>query len=363
MTFDKDKKRPDITILINGKEHDMGDWVNSETAATQSEKTLNWRESFHEEQDAYKERERENEDFAAGHEFNRHYQLNKKKRKSLTKRKKVHNGYAKKKKNMTNSPTISLNSWIPIFAAVIVGLGLGFSLLMYFSGQQESSKKALEAQTVNGTPNSNEAQAASKTYDLNQELYVIQAGVFSDSAQANKKIKQLNKKKVAAALFENNGQYSVMIQMSTNQKQNDQLAKLYKKKHISTYTKSFTIKNNNSTLLKNNAVASFMYKGKDLVQQLMSVIQTMRLSGGKTDVSQKVKKMTVSKVKWELPSTQLKTMSSQNQRDIKSFYNDLTNAIIQVNALKDDWNDQRGYQCEQNIIQALSKYERILHAS
>ncbi|MFD2618164.1 SPOR domain-containing protein [Terrilactibacillus laevilacticus] len=362
MTFDKDKKRSDITILINGKEHDMVDWVNSETAATQSEKTLNWRESFKEDQDAYKGKEKE--PFATSHEFNQHYQLNKKKRKSLTKRKKVYNGYAHKKKNIMNSPSISIHSWIPIFAAVIVGLGLGFSLLLYFSSQQDASKKALEAQTVNGTPNSNEAQAASKTYDLNQELYVIQAGVFSDSAQANKKIKQLNRKKVSAAPFENNRQYSVMIQMSTNQKQNDQLAKLYKKKHISIYTKSFTIKNNNSTLLKSNSVASFMYSGKGLVQQLMSVIQTMRLSGGKTDVSQKVKKITVSKVKWELPSSaKLKTMSSQNQQDIKSFYNNLTNAIIQVNALKDDWNDQRGYQCEQNIIQALSKYERILNES
>ncbi|WKB36835.1 hypothetical protein QS257_08080 [Terrilactibacillus sp. S3-3] len=149
----------------------------------------------------------------------------------------------------------------------MVGLGLGFTMLLVFSDQGKTAVKPSAAVSESQKKTEQGEKASTlNVKDLPLKINVIQGGVFTKTEQVDKVTRELRKKEVPAIAVKNGGETAIYIGLMTNETKNNILANYYKKRKIGFYEKNWRLSAAEHPLVlkKNQQLADFIGKGQDI---------------------------------------------------------------------------------------------------
>lgn len=352
------QEKSDVSITFNGKEHTLEEWTKAEIAAADKDKTLNWQSAF---QGHTEKSETNKKTSAPGKKFaSYYYQVKKKRRRGLKQKRTAF--FPKHPPSAKEIRVFFKHVWLPVMAALVVGLGLGFTMLLIFSDQGKTSVKS-SAAAEQTTKKTGQGQAVSplKAEDLPFEVSVIQGGVFSKTEQVNKAIGGLRKKGVPAIAVKTGGQTAVYIGLMTNDSAGSRLTNYYKKRKVGYYEKKWQLSvAEHPLVLKNRQLADFIGKGRDILKALLGI------SGQVTPESSLIKAQTAEKLdklksgwQWE-PAADNKQLSGTDKEKLAAFYNDAGNAVSAAEALRKKTSARSFYIFQQSLLQATAEYGQII---
>ncbi|MFC7393188.1 SPOR domain-containing protein [Scopulibacillus cellulosilyticus] len=344
----KKKTDPDIIVKFNGKEHSLEEITKAETAAADSDKSLNWRQVFPNEEKETLKSDKIEEQSAVTHE-------------SLVSK-------LKKKKSKTKSendhiPIFLLikHIWIPLLAAIIVGMGLGFTLLLAFSGHGKNHAVSTVSNTETASqPGQSLKQNASAlpAKDLSLHLYVIQAGVFSNKSQADALVNGFHEQGVPGVV-EKDGNNYVFIGAQTNQSDVNRMKNYFKDQSISVYTKDWTAKSKQKTVKRN--AYNFMKLGNDLLVSMIPVSGQMILNEGGSINNKDMNKIKAMESELKKAENEAEGVFTKKDQDkLHSFSNQISKSVQYLDKHKDKLDKKTGSYLQQHLLNAMLLYKELL---
>lgn len=322
------KDQEDVIVAFNGKNHKLKDWTREEKAATDDDPSLNWKKVFEE----HTPRPNLGESAPTG----------------FVPYKKV----KKKRKNIAGNSIVPLikQFWIPFLSAIIVGLGIGFTVLIMFSHHKDVKKEALPADAPVSQQKPSDVVAKSLSGgDFAVSLQVVQGGSYGTQKAANERLDELKKLQVPAAVFREDDQYKVLIGVAASESVRREMTDAFTNvKDL--YGKSWAYQP--KTIKTSNQVADFLKIGKQLFDALVP------LSAAKT-LDQKVDKKALSDIgknlnKW--PGIDTLNVKGSLKSDLTSFRGAVEAALSHLENTDDPDNAQ------QSLLDAISTYQKILIA-
>jgi hypothetical protein len=321
------REHEDVIVAFNGKDHKLKEWTRKEKAATDDDPSLNWRKVFEE----HTPKTNMGEPAPTG--FVPYKKVKKKRRKTST------------------APIILLfkQFWIPFLSAVIVGLGIGFTVLIMFSHHKTEDKQAVPttAQPAKQTPSDEVAKSmGGDGFAIN--LQVIQGGSFDTLKAAKDRLTELKDQSVPAAIFTEDNNYKVMIGVA---KSEDARRKMQEKLgDIELYGKSWSF--HPQTIKTSKNVGDFLKTGKDFVESMVPL--SVSKESDKT-----LDKKVLSKI-----SDEMGNWSGIDDLNVKgSLKSDLTSFRGAVEAaLSHLENGDDPDDGQQSLLDAISIYQKILLA-
>ncbi|WEG14049.1 hypothetical protein PU629_06680 [Pullulanibacillus sp. KACC 23026] len=222
------KKNPNnrITVTFNGKETTLHKWAKEAVAATDQDRMKDWRlvglESQEEPQSSLDRQEMTEEPVVEEEELNsfNYYEIN-----NAVAKPYLSPSYSKKKKKPVKKTVKSdfvlffKKFWIPLISAIIVGLGLGFTVLVFFTHQQ-TTPAAQSSSTPDETAGSEAATTSTpvsdgktetvdgKDYALN--LYIDQLNMYSTKANAQNAQKTFSSQGIHSVIVQEQGKYALI---------------------------------------------------------------------------------------------------------------------------------------------------------
>ncbi len=158
--------------------------------------------------------------------------------------------------------------WLPILAAVIVGLAIGFTLMILIS-KDNTVKKPLTASTTQTTGTTVKTlESRALPADLQIKFYGVQANVFSNQVGAADFQKQLLQKGIASLILPEKN-YPVIIGLASNESTGKTLAAAFKSQGIAVYVKSFSLPVSNKSKF-NDAEIKVLQNSKSLISQVIN---------------------------------------------------------------------------------------------
>ncbi|MCO7127944.1 SPOR domain-containing protein [Sporolactobacillus shoreicorticis] len=253
---EKNKKTPQVTIIFNGKKHTMEEWTRRETAADK-EKSLDWNAAFSEDHvpaDHHAQPLVDEEAFV------------KQKRLILKRKKKWH---PSSRKSAGPLPTIRF-IWLPAAAALVVGLVIGLTMLMIFNEQNPKSKDTWTSGNNQAQSSTDSSSAVSKN-DLNLSVYVVQAGLFSSTAKAERIASELRSHGPAAVMPVTGGT-AILVGVAQTDAGATRLLDHFKDQGLTVFKKKVPIEASQAILKKQSqAEAALHYK--KLILELLSLME------------------------------------------------------------------------------------------
>ncbi|MFX3615932.1 MAG: SPOR domain-containing protein [Sporolactobacillus sp.] len=215
-------KHAQVSVTFNGEKHTLEEWTRKETAADK-EKSLDWSGAFPDTNLQGKKDEHPYQP-ADNREPRNYWPI-----------------HPPKKQNR-RLPGFSGHQifqtlriyWLPATAAIIIGLAIGLTMLILFSGQKQQTsstwaggRAAAPAQT---------AFAPVSRKDLQLTAYFLQAGVYSSKAKAEEAASMLRGRGLAV-LTGGQGQTALFVSAVGADSGAQKLSEYYKKQGISVYKK------------------------------------------------------------------------------------------------------------------------------
>ncbi|MBM7644723.1 hypothetical protein JOD45_000930 [Scopulibacillus daqui] len=340
----KAKKEPDIIVKFNGKERTLEELTKAETASADSDKSLNWRKAFANEEKQKLKSIKTHEQSAVAHE-------------SLPSKLK------KKRKAKENNERIPLlilikHIWVPLLAAIIVGMGLGFTLLLAFSGhgKNHAVSSVSKQETAGQSLKQNGSTLPAK--NLNLHLYVIQAGVYSDKRQADTFVKAFQKQGVPAVV-EKSGNNYIFIGVQTSQTAVDHMKDYFKEQGISVYTKEWTAESKQKAINQN--MYNFMKLGNDLMLSMIPVSGQMILNEGGSIKDKDM--MKIKEIEGEFQKAENAAGASvprNNQSQVHTFSQEISKSVQYLEKHKDKLDKKTGSYIQQHLLTAMLAYKELL---
>lgn len=184
--------------------------------------------------------------------------------------------HVKRKKRPRGTPRVSGNPLfrkllLPLVAAIMIGTGLGVTVLMFFTKDQvaigDQLKPADAGVDQGGT--STGAAVANVAFDPLQ-VRIVQGGVFSEKSAAEQAADQFKNDGKSAAVLEQEGKFFLLIGGAVSEPGIQFIANLHKEAGTSIYVKSLTIQGHE----KRTAGAAIMKDAVAFYEQLLSQTST-----------------------------------------------------------------------------------------
>lgn len=356
-----EKPDSDTKITFNGEERKPEKSNRPGVAAADNDRMLNWRDNFpnkeeHSDSDT-SGNIKEDQQQAASHDIS-HYHKVKKKRKSFG---------TGNKTGSSLSPIIVIlkNIWIPLLSAAIVGLGLGFTVLLFFPGDGKTSdtastfsrEQAASAGKDEKSISSSQAEAI-PVGKLAMTVNVVQVGAYSTKAQANEKIASLKDKGIPAISYESDNIY-VFLGAAMGEGQVDPLKTYYDEAAIDIYIKKWPITAKNP-LLKNSSLNSFLLEGKNLLNKLFVLSNGVMISSDPPE-DKELKVLNKMKVGWTMAGDEaMKPLSKKEKASLEDFYDKLSGATLELNGLEPKTAKSDISKVQQKLLEAMVLYKTFL---
>jgi len=317
----------DVIVTFNGKNHKLKDWVKKEKAAVDDDSTLNWNKVFEEHTPKPVIGETAPTGFVP-------YKKVKKKRRT---------------KSAKTTGIFVKQLWIPLMSAIIVGLGIGFTVLLVFSNHkaEKPPSVAASAQPVQATPaDSSLISLAGNQFAVN--LQVLQESSFDTLSAANDHIKQLKDKNIPAVVFNEGGDYKVFIGLAKDEGTRRELTGIFGDRQLYGKALSFTP----NTIKTSKQIGDFLNSGKALMTDMIPLSSAKALDKNlsKDALSAIDKKLN----QWA--SIDQLNVKGTLKKDLTSFRGAIESAYSHLENADDPDNAQ------QSLLDALGTYQKILLA-
>ncbi len=241
--------------------------------------------------------------------------------------------------------------WVPFLSAVIVGLGLGFTVLLVLSNHNTvaSSEKAVTTSTAVATTSQTtnpkkESAVSGKSYILN--LQVVQTGVYSSKTNAMTDKTNQSKEGVHTAVLKDGDKFALFSGLALNKGDLASLNQTLPSK-LKPYDKAFVI---NPQKIKGTKRDLQDIKTANLVIQNLIPLSLTAIQNGKVDQSV-LKQVEKALNQMEDPS------AGTNQKDLVKLKGTLVAAYSALNQSTPD-----GQSAQNALLDALESYQTIIMA-
>lgn len=319
------KNQEDVIVTFNGKNHRLKDWMKIEKAAVDDDASLNWRKVFEEHTPKPDNSESAPTGFVP---------------------------YKKVKKKRLHKPNYGFGQlfkmfWIPFLSAVVVGLGIGFTVLLMFSDHKTNHAKAPEAPEAVATS----AELKVNTLDgtpFSMTVQVLQENSYKTEAGAKEDLSQLKENEKPGAVLKENGNYKVIVGLAKDEATRKQLANTFG--GMALYGKAFSF--SPKAVRTSQQVGEFLIDGKNLMMAMVP-LSTEKALGKKIDGT----KLSVlnEKLNHWAAIDQLNVTGSL-KKDLTFFRGAVESAYSHLEG-KDDPDS-----AQQSLLDALASYQKIVTA-
>lgn len=318
------EEEEEVIVTFNGKEHTLTEWTKKEVAAADDDATLNWRDVF----ESHKTELKTNIDEPAP------------------------TGVTLKKK--TKRPLGFLpffkHFWVPFLSAVIVGLGIGFTVLLLFSsnGKKEvANAPAAASVTEHPKEATSSGDGAADVSTLSLSVQAVQAGVLSTKAAADGFVDDLKSQGVPAVSVQDGDHFNIFIALAATEESRDQIKNMYKEKVEKPYGKEWKLMKEVKTT---KATAQFLDKGRALFSGMIP-LSAAAASGSAPD---KKALDNIGQLLNNWSSQKVTTNDSTVDKQLISFKGMLEAAFANIK------NNGDGHSGQQSLLDALGLYQEIL---
>lgn len=245
MADNKEKHAP-ISIRFNGEKHTLEEWTQKETAADK-EHMLDWSEAFPKMQAGSADAP---EKEAANKNVKKHLRFFP-----------VQQELPPVKKFFRTLHVF----WLPATAAIVIGLAIGLTMLILFSGQKQQTSSTWERN--NATTVSGQVASINKN-DLQITAYFLQAGVYSTKAKAEAAAAILRSKGLAV-LSGGSNETVLFIGAASGSSGAQRLAAYYKNQNVPVYQKQLRFQPaSDPEVLHNNQNAQFARITRAIIMEM-----------------------------------------------------------------------------------------------
>lgn len=328
-------KQEDVIVTFNGKKHTLSELARMETAAADEDASVYWKGQ--DEQEAiYKET-------------------------AVTKnkvfRKKPKKLFKSYRKPRFSFPSISKSLWIPLLSAIVVGLGLGFTVLVFFSHHNIKSNQTAEA-----VLSSNQKQTAQKeggssstkftSGDLSLNMEVIQTAAVSSKSKASTVEKQMNGLGIPTVTMPATGKdlIYVFIGLAQTKSQATQMADVYQAQGAAVYVKPWNIKDQ-AIHLSNKSLYQALKAEHDVLTNLISASSDLMVQNSVSPAIQKA------------IDTNTKVMAKlvgKTPKNIQALSNDINRVSNLVSAAIKQPTQGNERLVQQKLLNAIHSYQQLL---
>lgn len=345
-------REEDIFVIINGEKKKINS-AKEEVAAADSDRTIDWSHRFRDSEQSSVETS------GAGQNYHQSFHLSSphkgKKRHKLTK-KKLNKNRPSNNGVWKHHHVLFKKFWIPLISAIIIGLGFGFTILVFFSGQAledgPSVSNAASVTDPGSTSNKsspNEAGSSSAKLTVQQltlDSYLLQAGAFDSASQADRLINQLSEKTIPAVKYKSGGYHRVFIGIASEQSGIDALSPFYSNQlKEAPYTKEISVTADNAEIT-NKGLFNFLTQGKDYL------IKLSQLSASSSSIPSELKKQIAN---WGGSFANIQ--AKQAKSALKDFQKRLTAAASYNYKNKDDIKT-----AQEHLLNAWTAYAEVLQS-
>ncbi|WP_085523221.1 SPOR domain-containing protein [Tuberibacillus sp. Marseille-P3662] len=202
-----------ISVEFNGHKTKL-DKPKEETSAADSDRTLNWQPAFGQTET---EEGPEQQSSTIDTDKTIHFKPHRKKMKKKKRGRSIIN-----KKSPHDHGVIFKKFWIPLLSAIVVGLGTGFSVLLFVNSSPENKNLSSPAEggtstRSNQTHQSDQTSGSFPTDQLTLKINAAQAGAFKSSDRATERVKEVKNKDMSAVIIKVSDYYRVIVGISGSQ--------------------------------------------------------------------------------------------------------------------------------------------------
>ncbi|RYM06852.1 hypothetical protein EWH99_01255 [Sporolactobacillus sp. THM7-7] len=336
----KKPKKPDVFVTFNGRKHTLEEWTRKETAAEKEE--LDWKASFPSLEKPSGEKQPSVE---KSNRFNLPFPRIGRRRKKR----------GRSKPSLLHESALAAKLfWLPAAAAIVVGLVIGLSLLMVFTGQNEADGTWTGKSGTALSGNENGAKRLKST-DLNLDVSIIQAGVYTEKQSADRAAADLQSRGIPAVTVEED-QTAVFIGAAGPGAEGRELIGYYKRQGLPVYQKSWEIHPiEQSEILENGRAAAFAVEGKTLIQALLDL--SGEAAGGQFS-PQTIKRADKLLGSWA-PSSQ-ESISQAMKEKMNAFKEQTAAAADQARVLQKKKSDESFASYEKALLEAIVLYRQLI---
>ncbi|RYL94680.1 hypothetical protein [Sporolactobacillus sp. THM19-2] len=325
-----DKKKQNecnVTVTFNGRKYSLQDWAEKETAANK-DRSLDWSRSFPEKQDTMNK-----QDTDTGL-FPRHKDKKSKKKK-------------RGRKGAADPVSILVRLWLPVLAAVVIGLASGMTMLMFFSGADKPAGQSW-AQS-DGDASVQEQQRLPTRKDLEFSTGMIQAGVFSTMEKASQVAESLRNEGIPSLAFPDR-MNTVFIGAASTVQSAKVLTNDYKEKGVSFYTRKYDYRvTDQSSVLKSKSMAVFAARAKVYLQGMHQIAD---LKADERYPNQQL---------MERLNRQLNTLKGMEKTDLSRTFLETAEATMRTLHIFAEKKDEATYYAfQQHLLELSASYQKII---
>ncbi|RYL93874.1 SPOR domain-containing protein [Sporolactobacillus sp. THM7-4] len=342
------RKSPHVMVTFNGKKQTLDEWTKRETAADK-EKLLNWETAFPENED-------NNGSSAlpdgahpspAGKTCSERRPFGGKKRRKILKQSPVYR----------TALAIKL-FWLPVTAAIVVGMITGLTLLIVFTSQYKTGNNHLTHPQESLQPVVQQGAVPISSRNLELSVFVVQAGVYSSKASADQAASHL-RAQGAATIEVKNGKTAIYIGATRTESQARSMAEIYQKQNIPAYQKSWeTSVPARPMVLRDSRIAAFTVQGKSLIESLLAA--SGEASGGKYSPSEKSLSQVDKLLKgWNYPQTG-DGISGREKKLMKALRARAIEAAGEVHSLKTRGDNASFNAFQQKLLETIALYDQLI---
>lgn len=345
---DQKKKSPQVIIRFNGEKHTLEEWAKRETAADK-EKDLDWSRAFPKNPDTADR----DDSIYKHHKANRtepYFHIGR-----MFGRRKTN--WLPGRRAIRGTLYTVRYFWLPAAAAVIVGLSIGLSMLLVFTGQNRPEQAAWTSGTVRSSTAGSSLSSPLTQRSLALSVYVVQTGVYATQTAAGQAASRLRNEGVAAVTFKQ-GNADIFISAASTASGAAKLAGYFKNQGIPVYQKNVQFSASaNPAVLKDSRTASFAARGRALVQELLQISE--EAAGNRFfPSSQAVAQMDRLLKDWKLPAAG--ALSGSNRQTAVNFQKSVNTAASRARAMRAKGTGATFNSYQQSLLEAIMSYRDLI---
>lgn len=157
---------------------------------------------------------------------------------------------------------------ISIISAIVVGVGLGFLVLLVFTDDDKSDLPISNTAPVTNSSNK-EDNKAKATASFGMDFSIVQGGVYSTTEKASTAAEELKQQDIPAVVDEMDGKFNILIGIAENTQTAEQIESAYKANNIDAYAKPWSYKIENVSLPA-SVDKDWFVKGEELLKGLIT---------------------------------------------------------------------------------------------
>lgn len=361
------KKEEEVIVTFNGRNHTLKELAKMETAAADDELSKDWFSSKEDEPEAFSYPEDlpyyEETPSPVKPKFIT-FKRKPKMFKPTTKRKKTPQKpryFSKHQNSGFKLPTIPKNFWLPFFSAIVVGLGLGFSMLIYFSNNAHQT--STQQSTTGATPSSSTAQTANQSTsasttaisvdatDLSIQTDVVQTSAVKTKALANTNANNISKLglPVVETAKQGNGLIYLFSGISNSMSEATQIGNIYTGDGAQVYPKPWNLSVKKLKLTP--SIHKQLTAEKDTFSKMINASSELMINGV-------VSKTTTNQLNKSYEG--LKIVTKNSPKPIQNFYNQINpiSQLLNIAVKNPTGGNKRVIQ--QKLLEALFAYQKLI---